>query len=91
MVNGNIPDSYPFTYTFDEGTQVTLEAVQTMGYRFNNWSGDLTGTTNPTTITMNCNTRVIANFSFNWYVVVGIIVSIGLIGFLLTVYSSRQA
>ena len=41
---------------------VTLTAIANTGYTFNGWSGDLTGTTNPTTITMNANKAVTANF-----------------------------
>ena len=58
-----IPSSYPFTYTFDEGMNVRLEAVPAPGYIFNNWSGDLSGTTNPTTIAIDCNKSITANFS----------------------------
>jgi lysyl endopeptidase len=49
--------------TYDEGTVVTLTAVPASGWQFDGWSGDLTGTTNPTTITMNSNKTVTATFS----------------------------
>ena len=45
------------------GTQVTLVATANTGYTFSNWSGDVTGTTNPITITMNSNKVVVANFT----------------------------
>ena len=45
------------------GTQVTLVASANTGYTFSNWSGDVTGTTNPITITMNSNKVVVANFT----------------------------
>jgi gingipain R len=48
---------------YDEGTVVTLTAVPDSGWKFDNWSGDLSGSTNPTTITMNANKTVTANFS----------------------------
>jgi len=48
---------------YDEGTVVTLTAVPDSGWQFDNWSGDLSGSTNPTTITMNANKTVTANFS----------------------------
>jgi len=48
---------------YDEGTVVTLTAVPDSGWQFDNWSGDLSGTANPTTITMNANKTVTANFS----------------------------
>ena len=44
------------------GTQVQLTAVPASGYAFNGWSGDLTGLVNPTTITMNSNHSVNADF-----------------------------
>ncbi|UCH98232.1 MAG: PKD domain-containing protein, partial [Candidatus Aminicenantes bacterium] len=49
--------------TYDEGTVVTLTAVPDSGWKFDNWTGDLTGTTNPDTITMDANKTVTANFS----------------------------
>lgn len=45
------------------GTTVTLTATANTGYVFSNWSGDLTGTTNPATITMNANKSVTAVFT----------------------------
>ncbi len=58
-----VSSSYPATYNFSNGTKVHLEAVPASGYRFNNWSGDLPGTTNPTTIVINCNKSITASFS----------------------------
>jgi Zn-dependent metalloprotease/PKD repeat protein len=49
--------------TYCEGTVVTLTATPAAGWQFDNWSGDLSGTTNPTTITMSSNKSVTANFS----------------------------
>ncbi|MGD2093234.1 MAG: C1 family peptidase [Candidatus Aminicenantes bacterium] len=49
--------------TYDEGTVVTLTAVPDSGWNFDNWSGDLTGSTNPDTVTMDANKTVTANFS----------------------------
>ena len=62
-VEQSVPSSYPATYTFSSGTEVDLEAVPASGYLFNNWDGDLSGTPNPTTILINCNKSVTANFS----------------------------
>jgi len=42
---------------------VTVTAVPAAGWQFDGWSGDLSGTANPTTITMNANKSVTANFS----------------------------
>jgi|GEM_PF-2308230 len=48
---------------YTAGTQVTLTATPNSGYVFSNWSGDLTGTTNPATIIMNSNKSVTAVFT----------------------------
>ncbi len=48
---------------YDEGTVVTLTAAPDPGWQFDNWSGDLSGTANPATITMNSDKTVTANFS----------------------------
>jgi formylglycine-generating enzyme required for sulfatase activity len=44
------------------GTVVTLTAVPSEGHAFQGWSGDLSGTTNPATITMNGHKMVHALF-----------------------------
>jgi len=56
--------SYPVTFTFRNGTSVSLEAIPAPGYQFNNWSGDLSGTTNPATIAIDCTKKITANFSW---------------------------
>lgn len=48
---------------FDENTNVSLTATPNTGYQFDNWSGDLTGSTNPATLIMNANKSITANFS----------------------------
>jgi hypothetical protein len=48
--------------TYEAGTVVTLTATPDSGWLFSNWSGDLSGSTNPTTITMNSNKTVTATF-----------------------------
>ena len=49
----------------DSGSGVTVEATPNTasGYIFSDWSGDLTGTTNPTSITMDSPKSVTANFT----------------------------
>ncbi len=49
--------------TYLAGTVVTVTAVPDSNYAFNGWGGDLSGTTNPTTITMIANASVTANFT----------------------------
>ncbi len=63
QVNQTAPSSHTVTYTFKSGTYVNLEAVPAPGYRFNNWSGDLSGATNPATLMIDCNKSITANFS----------------------------
>lgn len=58
-----VPSSYPARYDFRSGEKARLEAVPAPGYRFVNWSGDLSGATNPTTIVMDCDKKVTASFS----------------------------
>jgi hypothetical protein len=50
---------------YEAGTVVTVTATPDSGWKFDNWSGDLSGSTNPTTITMNSNKSVTANFSLD--------------------------
>jgi uncharacterized repeat protein (TIGR02543 family) len=71
--------SYPVTSTFISGESVYLKAMPVSGYRFNNWTGDLSGTTNPTSIVIDCNKKITANFSkvkTNWLLFGGIITGI---------------
>ncbi len=53
----------PNQSNYQDGTTVALTAVPSTGYQFDNWSGDLSGVTNPATLTMSANRSVIANFS----------------------------
>jgi uncharacterized repeat protein (TIGR02543 family) len=46
-----------------EGSSVTLTAIAAAGYQFDNWSGDASGTSASTSIIMNANKSVTANFS----------------------------
>ena len=62
-VNQSVLSSYPDTSSFGSGDSVHLSAVAAPGYRFENWSGDLSGNTNPATVVIDCNKKIIANFS----------------------------
>jgi hypothetical protein len=53
----------PTQVSYLEGTEVTLTAVPSAGWQFSSWSGDLTGNTNPATITMDSNKTVTATFT----------------------------
>jgi hypothetical protein len=51
--------------TYDAGTVVTLTATPAAGFQFSGWSGALSGSTNPATITMNAPKSVTATFTPN--------------------------
>ena len=48
---------------YNAGTNVQLTASANTGYQFSNWSGDLSGSTNPQSIAMNAVHSVSTNFS----------------------------
>jgi uncharacterized repeat protein (TIGR02543 family) len=62
-VNGVAPVAYPEEYEFDCCTDVDLEAIPDVDWIFTGWSGDLGGMTNPTTIHMDENKAITANFA----------------------------
>ena len=53
----------PNQTSYTSGTQVTLTATPSAGYQFSGWSGSISGTTNPATITMDANKSVTATFT----------------------------
>ncbi|MBO0724436.1 MAG: immunoglobulin domain-containing protein, partial [Blastocatellia bacterium] len=55
--------SIPAGPAYQAGTIVQLTAVPATGWRFSNWSGDLTGDANPATIVMNSPKSVTAIFT----------------------------
>ena len=57
----------PDQATYGSGAVVTLTATPAAGWSFAGWSGDLTGSANPQTITMNANKVVTATFTQNQY------------------------
>jgi len=48
--------------TYDAGTTVSVRAVANSGYVFDSWTGDLTGSANPSSIVMSANKSVTAVF-----------------------------
>jgi hypothetical protein len=48
---------------YDAGAVVTLTATPASGWQFSSWSGDLSGSANPASITMNGNKDVTATFT----------------------------
>ncbi len=59
--NGNV-SADPSNGPYLTGTTVTLTATAQEGYEFSGWSGDLSGTSNQTTITMDSDKSVTATF-----------------------------
>jgi len=57
------PTAQNCTGGYIAGTVVQLTAVSDLGYTFINWSGDVGGTSNPVSITMDTNKSVTANMS----------------------------
>ena len=57
----------PWSGIYDYGTTVTLAAVSDAGRTFVSWSGDLSGTTNPTDVTMDRDLNIAAAFTVNQY------------------------
>ena len=60
-INGTFTFS-PALDSFLQGTEVEVTAVGNLGYGFNSWSGDLTGTDNPAKLIMDSDKTVSANF-----------------------------
>jgi uncharacterized repeat protein (TIGR02543 family) len=57
----------PNQATYPYGTVVQLTAAPNTGWTFVSWSGNLSGSTNPTSITMTGNKSVTAHFTQNQY------------------------
>jgi hypothetical protein len=52
---------------FLQGTTITVTASPAPGYSFAGWSGALSGTSNPASLTMNSDKSVTATFNVNYY------------------------
>ena len=64
-VNGSgstSPAASTTTYSFYNGTVVPVSATAANGYHFSGWSGALSGTTNPSTVTVTSAQNLTANF-----------------------------
>jgi uncharacterized repeat protein (TIGR02543 family) len=55
------------THTYNSGSQIIVSATPDSGWQFTGWSGDLSGTSNLASITMNGNKTVTAIFTQNTY------------------------
>lgn len=59
---GGTTDPSPGSYRYEVGEVVTITAKADSGYKFGEWSGDVTGKNNPITITMDSDKSVTAIF-----------------------------
>ncbi|MFC2020808.1 hypothetical protein ACFLU1_03330 [Chloroflexota bacterium] len=82
--------SYPYALDLDVGIAVTVEAVPDLGYVFDGWNGDLSGTTNPTTLAIDCTKSITATFSIDWTLVMIVIVSLVIVGLLVSAVIVRR-
>ena len=62
---------------YQEGILVDIEAIADPGWQFTSWSGDLTGTTNPTNIIMDENKTINATFTEQPNITAGAIIISG--------------
>ena len=60
--NGSVLKN-PDLLTYANGATVVLTATPNSGYIFTSWSGDVTGSVSPLTVTMNANKNITANFA----------------------------
>jgi uncharacterized repeat protein (TIGR01451 family) len=64
MAGGNgTTNPVPGTYTHDESTTVMVLATADAGYKFENWSGDASGSVIPLTLIIDRNKAIRANFT----------------------------
>ena len=71
--DGIRPSSYPYVQYFPPGIEVSLEAIPSLGYRFDNWSGDVNLNDRIIRITLDSDKRLTANFSRiapNWLIAI---------------------
>lgn len=59
--------------SYNHGSTATLTASPNTGYHFTGWSGDAGGSANPTTLTVDANKNVTANFAINTYTVTTVV------------------
>jgi formylglycine-generating enzyme required for sulfatase activity len=65
-IGGSVTKS-PDQASYNHGQTVTLEAAANTGYRFSNWTGDLSGSTNPAMLVMEADKSVTASFAIKTY------------------------
>jgi peptidoglycan/xylan/chitin deacetylase (PgdA/CDA1 family) len=67
--SGGVVTKNPDKASYADGDVVQLSAAANPGYQFSTWGGDVTGATNPTTVTMDSNKNVTAAFTQNTYAI----------------------
>jgi uncharacterized repeat protein (TIGR02543 family) len=80
VVGSGSVSRYPDKATYTDGETVTLTATPSAGWSFTGWSGDLTGNTNPTAITMDANKGITATFTEDQYTLTVTVVGNGQVG-----------
>jgi hypothetical protein len=60
--SGGTTDPMPGTYVYDLGTEIDITAIPESNYRFQEWSGDASGQSNPLKITLDSDKSVKASF-----------------------------
>ena len=84
MVGAGSVTKVPDQASYHFGDVVQLTAIAASGWTFSGWSGDLTGTVNPATITITGNKTVTATFTQNEYSLTVTIVGAGSVARFLT-------
>jgi len=59
---GGIVTLKPSGGTYDVGNNIAVTAIPNNGYRFDHWSGDVTGTQNPVVLTIDGDKTIVAHF-----------------------------
>ena len=65
-VNGTV-HNLPYSEEFNYNSIVAIEGIPSVGSNFTNWSGDISGTTNPTSVNVISNKNIGVNFSIKKY------------------------
>ena len=84
------------SFTYREGTVVTLQATPNEGYAFQAWTGDTGGiadlTSTSATVTMDSSHSIVANFKrqINWGLIGGIIAAVVVVGVLVVFLRRRK-
>jgi uncharacterized delta-60 repeat protein len=60
--SGGTTNPQPGTYAYDHATRITIRAIPDEEYHFSEWSGDVSGTDNQLSITMDSDKSIQANF-----------------------------